>query len=171
MSNYITTNNAEGKAVFYDKIPEKRHTIVSPKMDLDFIYTTHKSIPDLSTDADLVQFDHDRVHGLGPKGQLPAEGAALAILTWKGDAIAPWHRIMAVDCLYMIEGEMELQLDSGETRILKAGDSVVGRATMHTGRNVTPNGGVAKLVGFSVPVISPIKVGEMELAAEWIERE
>jgi quercetin dioxygenase-like cupin family protein len=170
MSNYITTNNAERKAVFTDKIPEKRHKLSAPNLDIEFIYTTHKSIPDLSTEADIDQFAIDRLNGLGPKGAMPAEGAALAVLTWKGDALAPWHRIMTVDCLYLVEGIMELELDGGEKRIMHPGDSLVGRATMHTGRNITPNGGIMKLLGFSLPVVTPVKVGGHELGAEWIER-
>ncbi|KAF2172601.1 hypothetical protein M409DRAFT_16565 [Zasmidium cellare ATCC 36951] len=171
MSNYITTNNAEGKAVFTDKIPAPRYKIDTPNLTIEFVYTSHKSIPDLSTEKDIDQYVHDRINGLGPRGAMPPEGVAIAILTWKANAIAPWHRIMTVDTLYVIEGDMEFQLDGGETRILHAGDSVVGRATMHTGRNVTPNGGVVKLVGCSVPVIMPVMVGEHELHAEWIERE
>ena len=170
MSNYITTTNAEGKAVFTDKIPAERHKLQAAALSIEFIYTSHKSIPDLSTETDIDQYALDRHNGLGPRGAMPAEGVAIAVLTWKPNAVAPWHRIMTVDTLYVIEGDMELELDSGEKRVLHAGDSLVGRATMHTGRNVTPNDGVVRLLGTSVPVIMPVRVGGHELGAEWVER-
>lgn len=42
---------------------------------------------------------------------------------------------MSVDYGVVIAGEMELQLDGGEKRILKPGDVVVQRGTMHAWRN------------------------------------
>ena len=41
----------------------------------------------------------------------------------------------------VLEGEIELVLDSGETKLMKRGDACVQRATNHAWRNVTPNGG------------------------------
>ncbi|TQS35146.1 hypothetical protein Golomagni_04442 [Golovinomyces magnicellulatus] len=45
------------------------------------------------------------------------------------------HRTQSLDYGIVIEGEIELILDSGETRTLKRGDVCVQRATMHAWRN------------------------------------
>lgn len=170
MSSYITTHNDEGKAIFSPRVPKERHGIDTKNVTIELVYTTHKSIPDLSTEADIDQYLIDRVKGLGSQGGLPAEGLAMGILTWKPNCVAPWHRIMAVDTLYVIEGDMEVELDSGEKVVLHAGDTMAGRGTMHTGKNITPNNGVAKMLGVSIPVVTPIKVAGKELAHEWVER-
>lgn len=40
-----------------------------------------------------------------------------------------------MDYVVIIEGEMELTLDSGEKRVARKGDMVVQRGTMHSWRN------------------------------------
>lgn len=48
---------------------------------------------------------------------------------------SPLHRAMSLDYGIVIEGELEITLDSGESRILRPGDVSVQRATMHKWRN------------------------------------
>ncbi|KAL8737329.1 MAG: hypothetical protein Q9181_001785 [Wetmoreana brouardii] len=167
MSNYITTHNASGKAIFSPKIPTTRHIIDSGSILLEYIYTCHTFPAPLSAETDIDQFAHDRIHGPAPHSTLPPNGFATAIVTFKKDAPLKWHRVMCLDTFYVIEGDMELSLDSGETRILHKGDSFVQRATMHTGRNVTPDEGVLKLLGSAVPCVVPVEVGVLKLEEEW----
>jgi quercetin dioxygenase-like cupin family protein len=47
------------------------------------------------------------------------------------------HRTVSLDYGIVIYGEVELVLDSGETRILKAGDVAVQRGTNHAWRNTS----------------------------------
>ena len=49
------------------------------------------------------------------------------------------HRAMSIDYGVVIEGEFELTLSSGESRIMKPGDVSVNRATMHKWRNCSPD--------------------------------
>lgn len=56
------------------------------------------------------------------------------------------HRTVSLDYGIVLEGEIELVLDSGETRLMKRGDLCVQRATNHAWRNVTPNDGWARMV-------------------------
>ncbi|KAF2446651.1 hypothetical protein P171DRAFT_472108 [Karstenula rhodostoma CBS 690.94] len=58
------------------------------------------------------------------------------------------HRTMTLDVLVIIEGEIEIHLDSGEKKVVKAGDSIAQRAAMHKWANVTPNNGWARWVVF-----------------------
>jgi quercetin dioxygenase-like cupin family protein len=56
------------------------------------------------------------------------------------------HRTESLDYGVVLEGSMELQLDSGETRIMNRGDLCVQRATNHAWKNVTKNEGWARMM-------------------------
>lgn len=45
------------------------------------------------------------------------------------------HRTESLDYIIVVEGEVELRLDSGETRKVRRGDVVVQRGTMHAWKN------------------------------------
>ncbi|KIW86769.1 uncharacterized protein Z519_12555 [Cladophialophora bantiana CBS 173.52] len=47
------------------------------------------------------------------------------------------HRSMSLNYNFVIEGEVEVLLDSGETRTLKRGDGLVQRAVNHAWRNTS----------------------------------
>lgn len=47
------------------------------------------------------------------------------------------HRTNTLDYVFVIDGELELSLDSGEKRILKRGDVCVQRAAMHAWKNLS----------------------------------
>lgn len=52
-------------------------------------------------------------------------------------ATSPMHRTVSLDFGVVLEGEVEVVLDSGETRLLKRGDLAVQRGTMHAWHNVS----------------------------------
>jgi len=47
------------------------------------------------------------------------------------------HRTTSLDYGIILEGEVEMELDSGEKKLLHRGDVVVQRATMHLWRNAS----------------------------------
>lgn len=53
---------------------------------------------------------------------------------------SPLHRAMSIDYGIVMEGEFELTLDSGESRIMRKGDISVQRATAHKWKNITGGG-------------------------------
>lgn len=53
---------------------------------------------------------------------------------------SPLHRALSLDYGLVIEGEFELTLDSGETRIMRQGDFSVNRCGAHAWRNITGGG-------------------------------
>lgn len=53
---------------------------------------------------------------------------------------SPMHRAMSIDYGIVLEGEFELTLDSGESRIMRKGDISVQRATAHKWKNITGGG-------------------------------
>ena len=177
MSNYLTTHNSDGKAVFSNRVPTGQQKIpISPGAD-DFekygykqmIYTNHSIKPDLSSEADIDQFAQDRSEPSFPPGTIcPPEGAATFIIAMRPDAESPMHRTMTVDTVLMLVGDVELHLDSGEFRTLHAGDTITQGGTMHKWKNITPNEGVMRLLAFAQAISAPLDIGGKKLETEWI---
>lgn len=84
------------------------------------------------------------------------------------EAESGMHRTMTLDTIVVVEGEVEITLDSGEMRTLRVGDNLVQRGTMHKWRNVTPNDGWARWVVFIQAAAGPVKVGGRILGNEWV---
>ena len=74
----------------------------------------------------------------------------------------PLHRTLSLDHAVLLEGTIEITLDSGESRLLRRGDVVVQRATMHKWRNVSQTES-ARLIYFIVDVTQPVLAGGVEL--------
>ena len=74
----------------------------------------------------------------------------------------PFHRTLSLDHAVLLEGTIEITLDSGESRLLRRGDVVIQRATMHKWRNVSQTES-ARLIYFIVDCTQPIFAGGEEL--------
>ena len=74
----------------------------------------------------------------------------------------PFHRTLSLDHAVLLEGTIEITLDSGESRLLRRGDVVVQRATMHKWRNVSQTES-ARLIYFIVDCTQPVFAGGEEL--------
>lgn len=56
------------------------------------------------------------------------------------------HKTVSLDYGVVLEGVIQLELDSGEKRIMRRGDVCVQRATNHAWRNVTEGQGWARML-------------------------
>lgn len=171
MAHYITTHDANGTAVFSPKAPVEQNKILIPTGDIRIISSSHNFPLNLSTEADIDQYQQDRTSPffLGDRRICPDGGTATCLLTMNPGAESVMHRTMTLDTLIIIEGEVECTLDSGETRLLKAGDSIVQRATMHKWKNVTPNNGRVQCVAFIQAAAEPLQIGDKILGHEWAD--
>jgi len=70
-----------------------------------------------------------------------------------------------MDWAVILEGEVGLVLDGGETRRLRVGDSAVMRGTMHRWVNCSAEGWV-RMVAFAQDVV-PVEVGGKVLETEF----
>lgn len=133
MSSYITTHDPKtGTSTFSDQVPEPQNTIPIPSGTVNWLYSSHTTQPDIGNgnDNDIKQFAHDRVNGM-PNGSIaPPQGFSASIFTLDGGKVSAMHRTLTLDVLLLVEGVVELWLDGGEMRTVKAGDSVVQRGTM-----------------------------------------
>ena len=170
MPHYIVTHNPDAKAVFSDKIPQENVQLPGPFGSMEILSTTHNGPINVSTESDIDQYAHDRSAGLG-NSICPENGTATAILNMAPGCESPLHRTMTLDVAIVIQGVLELHLDSGEKVTLSAGDSVVQRAGMHKWVNITPNdqeGGWAKMIGFAQCIAQPLEIGGKQLETEFV---
>ncbi len=140
-----------------------------PIGDIRIISSSHQFPLNLSSEADIDQYQQDRTSPFFPGGRriCPDGGTATCLISMKPGVDSAMHRTMTLDTLVIIEGEVEITLDSGETRTLKVGDSIVQRATMHKWKNVTPNNGWARWVVFIQAAGESLQFGDKVLGHEW----
>lgn len=67
---------------------------------------------------------------------MEADGSLVRMIDFAPGVESNAHRALTIGYGCVIEGEFELELDSGEKRVMKRGDVSVNRATVHTWRNV-----------------------------------
>lgn len=90
------------------------------------VWSTDRSPASNNDETDGAQ----RTVGLTSRG-----GTVLRIVDFKPGMHSPMHRTNSVDYGIVLEGLIDLELDSGEVRHLKAGDVVIQRGTNHAWHN------------------------------------
>lgn len=78
---------------------------------------------------------HTAKMGSGPMGLVTKGGTVLRYVDFAPGYECMMHRTQSVDYGIVIEGEIVSVLESGEETVLKRGDVMVQRGTMHAWRN------------------------------------
>ncbi|KAF4922906.1 hypothetical protein CGCVW01_v004994 [Colletotrichum viniferum] len=128
----VTTHNASGQAVIDKTVPQELEKTAGPGADLWLAYAT-PSLPAPLADGSDMEFYKSRLPnnvGIAYPG-----GLTTRFIDFLPGQEAPLHRTESIDTGVLVEGELELFLDSGETRVLKRGDVIVQRGTLHGWRN------------------------------------
>ncbi|EXJ75251.1 uncharacterized protein A1O5_01947 [Cladophialophora psammophila CBS 110553] len=147
-SRHITTHNADGVAIFATADPADPSSPSSagsmspdpswlnfpgsPASGFGLAYATDTIPADFNGNADL-----DTYNAYLPKhpGITIRGGSVFRVVDMDPGAKSPMHRTVSIDYGVVLEGEVELELDSGEKRRLARGDIFVQRGTMHMWRN------------------------------------
>jgi quercetin dioxygenase-like cupin family protein len=156
----ITTHDESGQAVFSNIIPEAApiRPSMGGVMEFMLLYTTGNFPVDLNDDNDVQKYKSYISHApaLAISG-----GSVLRIVDFAPGYTSPMHRTISCDFGVVLEGEVELILDSGETRLLKRGDVAVQRGTNHAWRNTSENEWVRMM--YVLQAATPVKVRDMAL--------
>lgn len=135
-NRFITTHNEEGKAVVDTSIPAPAPFYELGKGDAFFaqLYVTEGFPTSLAGGADVATYQGylDR-----PPGLTISNGTVMRYVDIPPNFTSPMHRTVSLDYGVVLEGEVDLVLDSGETRPMRRGDVCVQRATMHAWRNTS----------------------------------
>jgi quercetin dioxygenase-like cupin family protein len=133
VNRFITTHNAEGKAVFFTALPEESQMTPLPdNMGFALSYATQGFPVDLDNEADIKCYAHFLED---PPGLTVSGGTVLRHVDFVPNTTAAMHRTVSLDYGVVLEGEIECILDSGEARLLRRGDVCIQRGTMHAWRN------------------------------------
>ena len=133
-NRFITNHNEKGVAVFDTSIPERLPTDIAGNMVFHFGYATTTSPADFTNKSDITTYSSFLSN---PPGIFIPGGSVLRIVDMQPGGETPLHKTDSLDYGVVLEGEVELVLDSEESRILKGGDVSVQRATNHLWRNTS----------------------------------
>lgn len=133
LKRIITTHDpATKKAVFSTKLSEEIPINHVPTADFRLGYVTKNFPVELNKDADLDTYEPFLN---SPPGLVASGGTVLRFVDMEPGALSPMHRTVSLDYGVVLEGEVELVLDSGEVRKMVRGDVAIQRGTMHAWRN------------------------------------
>lgn len=159
----ITTHDASTKkAVFSDAIPENIPIDSVGEATFQLAYIT-KGVPvELNKDADLAVY---KPYLESPPGLVTSGGTVLRFVDMAPGLISPMHRTVSLDYGVVLEGEIELVLDSGETKKMTRGDVAIQRGTMHAWRNLSTTSWARML--YVLQESKPVEVGGEVLGEDY----
>lgn len=161
VDRFITTNNDDGLAIFSSAIPEAAPMQSLPDgAQFSLCYATNEYPVQLSNEKDIATYEH---YTKNLPGITISTGSVLRLVDMKPGALSPMHRTVSLDYGVVLEGEVELVLDSGETRLMKRGDMSIQRGTNHAWRN-TSKTNWARMLYVLLPAV-PLEVGGKKLEA------
>ncbi|KAF7549392.1 hypothetical protein G7Z17_g6404 [Cylindrodendrum hubeiense] len=132
---FITENNAEGKAVFSTQIPEELPAKVIDCGDKFFLgYTTNERPVDINDNKDVDTYSN---YLANPPGIVIPGGTVLRYVDIRPGGVSPMHRTVSLDYGVVVEGQVIIRLDSGESRLMQRGDVTIQRGTMHEWENAS----------------------------------
>jgi quercetin dioxygenase-like cupin family protein len=163
INRFITDHDEDGKAVFSEVIPESLEWQELPDGARFCLgYTTDQFPVDLNGGADISSYQN---YSQNLPGITIGGGTVLRLVDMKPGALSPMHRTMSLDYGVVMEGEVELILDSGEVRLMRRGDVAIQRGTSHAWRNASQTNSARML--YVLQEAAPLKVGGKQLEEEY----
>ncbi|KAE8153040.1 hypothetical protein BDV25DRAFT_45091 [Aspergillus avenaceus] len=129
---HITAHDASGKAIVRSSDDFAWQRFDDDKMAFSVLYTTSKFPANLNNEADIQSHQATMSGGLG---LVNPNGTVFRCVDFAPGYHAIMHRTKSLDYGILIEGQIEMVLDSGDIRLMKRGDVAVQRGTMHQWRN------------------------------------
>jgi mannose-6-phosphate isomerase-like protein (cupin superfamily) len=165
INRFITAHNAEGQAVFSDKVPEALGWSKLPNgAGFALGYTTEQYPVDFNQEKDVSTYQS---YLSTPPGLVIPGGTVLRFVDCPPNSLSPMHRTVSLDYGVVLEGEVELVLDSGETRTMKRGDVAIQRGTNHAWRNPSSTNWARMM--YVLQESKPVLLGEKALGEDYGE--
>ena len=101
-------------------------------MNLFFCYGTQNFPVEIQKEKDIERYRYFMDNHVGI---IIPGGSAARVVDFPPSYMSVMHRTVSVNYNFVIEGEIEVMLDSQETRLMKPGDVLVQRAINHCWRN------------------------------------
>lgn len=133
---YLTGHDeATGKAIVHASRPGTWTSLDSNEMGFNVIYTTSSFPPSVNNDVDIKT--HDTLLSDQKLGLVNPGGTVCRMVDFAPGYTCLMHRTQSLDYGIVLEGDIDMVLDSGETKRMGRGDVAVQRATMHAWRNAS----------------------------------
>jgi hypothetical protein len=132
--HYITGHNPQTrKAIFQEEKQANWRPFDRNQVSMHEVYVTSEFPPNINDDADIAI--NDRILAAKSLGFVQKGGTVCRIVDFAPQNDTMMHRTQSLDFGVILEGSIELVLDSGDVKILHRGDVAVQRSTMHGWRN------------------------------------
>ncbi|KAJ2989153.1 hypothetical protein NUW58_g3617 [Xylaria curta] len=178
---HITGHNSDGKGIFLSTDCGDHHRIIGDQQALgNILYSTSETPVDMTEDKDLIHAkDHEANIPTYPlyrnctaNTKKPPlhyhNGSVLRMIDFSPGLVSPMHRAVSLDYGVVLEGEFEMILDSGETRIMRQGDVSINRGCAHTWRNITGNGALPGRMLYVLLDSKPVITAKGEELGEYL---
>src|SRR5690242_3655346 len=128
-TRHVTTHDTStGKAIFTSSLPPAVGAYGVATTLLFDAYKTLSHPPNITNESDISAYQS---HTPDDMVWFPAVGQTLVrYCDWAPGVYVPMHKTATIDFGVVLRGEVELELDSGEKRIVKEGEVVVQRGTI-----------------------------------------
>ena len=131
VQRHLTGNDSAGASVFLPTDATPPQTDLNG-MRVSFCFGTSRWPASLNRDEDLADYQHLIEN---PPGIIIPNGCVFRMIDFPPGCTSPMHRTLSINFNTVIEGEIEVIMDGGESRVLKRGESIVQRAINHSWRN------------------------------------
>jgi len=132
---HVTKNSSSGTSSFED-VASPPSQPLGPTAKLSYVYSAPSNFS-IAENTDLKY--HQTAPAEPPLRGFPPAGAVSSVILDFGPNPTGepgfMHRTKSLDHVVVLEGELELTLDGGETRLVKVGEVVVQRACWHSWKN------------------------------------
>ncbi|OJJ08338.1 hypothetical protein ASPVEDRAFT_34503 [Aspergillus versicolor CBS 583.65] len=134
VKRFITTHDNKGAAIFSTAVSEAVPQTSVPGAYFSLAYATNSLPISLQKDADLCIYGNYLKEN---PGLAISTGSVCRVVDIGPGVTSAMHRTVSLNYGVVLEGEVELILDSGETRRMQKGDIAIQRGTCHAWKNIT----------------------------------
>ena len=163
INRFITDHDTKGKAVFTTRVKEELQWQELPDGARFCLgYTTNDIPVNMNKERDVSNYEK---YLENKPGIMIPGGTVLRLVDMKPGATSPMHRTVSLDYGVVLEGEVELVLDSGEVRLMRRGDVAIQRGTNHAWRNASPTSWARML--YVLQESEALKIGDQDLKEDY----
>ncbi|ODM17633.1 hypothetical protein SI65_07308 [Aspergillus cristatus] len=131
-TRFITGHNSDAKSIVHTE-DAATWTNLGDEMGFFVPYTTSQFPVDMNNERDIAQ--NKEVTSSGKLGLVNPGGTVCRYVDFAPGNKPVMHQTVSLDYGIVLEGEVEMILDSGEKKLLKRGDVAIQRGTMHAWKN------------------------------------
>lgn len=156
---YVTGHKQTGETTIVESRPATWQSVDNNGMAFNVPFTTSQFPVSMNDNVDIKT--HDARLASGKLGIVNPNGTVLRFVDFAPGFESTMHRTQSLGFGIVIEGSIELILDSGEKQVLRRGDVCVQRGTNHAWRN--PDQSAWARVAYVLQDAQAVEVGGTKL--------